>query len=325
MSRGVLTPSIPLDPPMTRAPGLGSGCRRSGLDRRSLPDEERRAIELAYFDGCNLPRGSHNYGQPEGTVKSRIRNGMRRMRAVLLDAGAQGERTRWMSHEEASELLGAYALDAVDADEVDPSRGAPRQCRAVGPSSTSCARWRVPWATRSWSRPRPCGRASAYRPPERQEGEERGAPDAVPERPGGFALPRPTPATRRTASRGVIATVGAFAVVAAAVAVVLGIGLVQANHKVSTSNRQPVTRLVAVAAALELPGHQVIDLESATNRQLAEFVVRRRAGLPGLLAPAQAHVGAHLPAVGDRRRADLVGLCLVQLRDQVQMAGRSSH
>jgi DNA-directed RNA polymerase specialized sigma24 family protein len=28
--------------------------------------------------------------QPEGTVKSRIRNGMRRMRAVLADAGVRG-------------------------------------------------------------------------------------------------------------------------------------------------------------------------------------------------------------------------------------------
>jgi RNA polymerase sigma-70 factor, ECF subfamily len=56
----------------------------------SLPAEERRAIELAYFDGRTYVEVAELLDQPEGTIKSRIRNGMRRMRAVLVEAGVQG-------------------------------------------------------------------------------------------------------------------------------------------------------------------------------------------------------------------------------------------
>jgi RNA polymerase sigma-70 factor (ECF subfamily) len=56
----------------------------------TLPVEERRAIELAYFDGRTYVEVAELLDQPEGTIKSRIRNGMRRMRAVLVEAGVQG-------------------------------------------------------------------------------------------------------------------------------------------------------------------------------------------------------------------------------------------
>jgi RNA polymerase sigma-70 factor, ECF subfamily len=55
-----------------------------------LPSEERRVIELAYFDGYTYSEVAQLLSQPEGTVKSRIRNGMRRMRAMLVEAGIQG-------------------------------------------------------------------------------------------------------------------------------------------------------------------------------------------------------------------------------------------
>jgi RNA polymerase sigma-70 factor, ECF subfamily len=55
-----------------------------------LPEDERQAIELAYFDGRTYREVAQLLDQPEGTVKSRIRNGMRRMRAVLARAGVRG-------------------------------------------------------------------------------------------------------------------------------------------------------------------------------------------------------------------------------------------
>jgi RNA polymerase sigma-70 factor, ECF subfamily len=53
----------------------------------SLQPAERSAIELAYFEGHTYREVATILGQPEGTVKSRIRSGMRRMQSALTAKG----------------------------------------------------------------------------------------------------------------------------------------------------------------------------------------------------------------------------------------------
>ena len=51
-----------------------------------LPEEQRRPIELAFFHDLSYTQVAAELGQPEGTVKSRIRRGMLRL-ADLLEEG----------------------------------------------------------------------------------------------------------------------------------------------------------------------------------------------------------------------------------------------
>jgi RNA polymerase sigma-70 factor (ECF subfamily) len=52
-----------------------------------LTDQEREAIELAYFGGKTYRQVAQLLEQPEGTIKSRIRTGLMRLRHRLLEQG----------------------------------------------------------------------------------------------------------------------------------------------------------------------------------------------------------------------------------------------
>jgi RNA polymerase sigma-70 factor (ECF subfamily) len=61
---------------------------RGALD--GLHQNERRAIELAHLDGHTYREVAELLHEPEGTVKSRIRSGLRKMRSSLQDVGVGG-------------------------------------------------------------------------------------------------------------------------------------------------------------------------------------------------------------------------------------------
>src|SRR6202042_3195298 len=77
----------------------------------------------------------------------------------------------------------------------------------------------------------------------------------------------------RLRRRTLLTTVGAIAVAAAAVAIVLGIGLVRADNRVSNLQSAQAAPLAAVAGALATPGHRVIPLDAGRPGQQAQVVV----------------------------------------------------
>ncbi len=205
-----------------------------------------------------------------------------------------------MSHDDASELLGAYALDAVDGEEL----------LELEAHLTTCPRCRseldslreVAGGIGNSVEPLPEGLWStiASRLPERQEEDE---PPPMPRLVGQGRTPfRPPPdASRRRRSRTTAATLGAIAVAAAAVAVVLGIGLVRADNRVSGLQSAAAHPPTAVAAALHAPGHKVVDLTTTTHARMARFVVLPdgRGFLVSATLPRPAQ-HRDVPAVGNR-------------------------
>jgi anti-sigma-K factor RskA len=196
-----------------------------------------------------------------------------------------------MTHDEASELLGAYALDAVDGEELEQLEAhvatCPR-CRAELDTLREVA-----GAIGHSVEPLPEGLWSSIvsRLPERPaDPESPPMPRLSTQPPEPSASSQPHRPTRRRAALAVVA------VAAAVVVVGLVVGLVRADNRANNLQAQSS----AVRNALATPGHETVTLNSPSGTALARFVIVPD-GRGYLLS-------SHLPALTGERTYQLWGI-----------------
>jgi anti-sigma-K factor RskA len=184
-----------------------------------------------------------------------------------------------MNHEQVSELLAVYALDAVEADEVAQIEEHLSQCPRC--RAELDAYREVVAALGNSVAPLPGGVWSiiSSRLFDGHDEEPPALPFLLRERLSGEGARTsrsrggPPPHSWRS-SRGRRTIVAALVAAAAAAVAVLSINLTDANNQVAhLQGAIGETAHTAVVAALDTPGHKLVNLESSNHVELAQFVV----------------------------------------------------
>src|SRR5260221_262054 len=87
----ITTENVELTADMSVEPSAIVNARAEGVRVAvaGLPQETRQALALAYWMGLSQTEIAARTGVPLGTVKSRIRSGMQKLRTRLAEEGAQ--------------------------------------------------------------------------------------------------------------------------------------------------------------------------------------------------------------------------------------------
>jgi hypothetical protein len=209
-----------------------------------------------------------------------------------------------ISHDDAGELLGAYALDAVDGDErvsLEEHLATCPRCQAELDGLREVA-----GALGNSGEPLPVDLWSSISDQLEHHRPESEDPPPMPRLPSSSPAPFRAPVSGRTRrARSAVLLLGAVAVAASTVAVVLGIDLVHSQNSVtnlqqSAAHQRVIAQRTPAAIALHTAGHRVVTLENSAHVTLAEFVI-----VPGGRGYL---VSSTLPRLGSGKTYQLWGL-----------------